>query len=474
MAGEWNSYDQEDTTWDTTDLGKQGGDSFTVTYDAAGRAVTIETPGGAETFTTHDGEHWRAQAERELAARGYGNRWTRWEQTDDGQFTMSAARRRWPDSDTPRPNPATPQESAQPEPAGVWVPSDDGSWEARPVADDSEPGRVRVFPQYSWPVYGGALDDAEQKITVTDWRKEGQAAAQAEATRQIEETLGSPQDTDGTAWWLGPARKDTFRWNPPKGTPRNALPVDPVHPPTWNPTLVPLENPPAGKDLREKLRDGEISLTDWEEAIPPAVQQDRYADRLAHQREHRGPGTDPAPGYTEHAAGCGTCQDLDAGGDGIGRRLRVTTGPPADTDDDLYPVKFTFTGGAEAGDIRHHAFETAADALHTHIATWRIPDDLTGVLDTDSFIASIGPFIAEVGAALTEVAQKLGGGQTPVAPVVAEVLEEFATSLQVMSETGAEVHTEWQNNPENAHDLARAHGDIPNAHLFNVQPEGSR
>lgn len=123
---------------------------------------------------------------------------------------------------------------------------------------------------------------------------------------------------------------------------------------------------------------------------------------------------------------------------------------------------------SDAQSVTHPAWEAALSALHDSVATYEIPDDGTGVLDVDAFIASIGGYVNGLAGVLAAIADRLGGGQTPIAPVVAEVLADFAGALQVMSGEAGEVYQQWVDNEDNAHDLRRARGEIPGANLFNV------
>jgi hypothetical protein len=488
-----------------------------------------------------------------------------------------------------------------------------------PAGQPPQYGRVRVFPQYTFPVHqpgpGGA--GLNQTITVVDWHKQGAGWAEAEARRQVGAALGGPPNEDGPAggaWWMGQGSREQYRWQPLKGTPRGALPVNPDEQPAWQPepretaipagetgpeTGLPRADPyadqakqPAGKptwatparerrrenrpeDIRpedpaagetrvgpggetitpearaqlvaeaaaagvpfalapsdlevgDRVRDngrGELAtvaevsdgrvVLDYgreltpgvpgsqrsnlgadvllsgavqripldatraslEELFPPAEQAERYQARRAHHEEQRGTGRRARNGYRKHKAGCPTCTDIDAGGDGTGRPLRVVETPPA-ADGSSAGRRFTYAGGVgggrggtaagDVGAIRHSAWEAAMDAVRDHAGTWTIPDDGTGVLDTDAYLASIGGYVGALGGVLEQLAERLGGGQTPIAPVVGEALADFAVALGVMSEEAEAVYQQWAGNEDNAHDLRRARGEIPGAELFNV------
>jgi hypothetical protein len=549
-------------SWDTTELGKLGGETYSADYHPDRNVVRITTPDGHEEFPV-DAGGWEQQATRELAARGYGARWNRWEDGPDGTRVMSTARTRYPDAEVRR----APAPTPVPEPPAAWVPGPDAaSWtphQAEPVAtgEASAYGRVRVYPSYTFPVHqskpgGIGLD---QQITVTDYNKQGRAWAEGEARRQVGDALGDAKDAD---WWMGRAKKDSVRWLPYKGTPRDALPVNPAEQPAWQPERPETETAPAPAAPGTGTETGEIGAAErrrrvdaaaaegtpfvlaaddvkagdrvldtgngelgtvtavderggvtvdygreltpghpgssgvhmlstaleagalqkvpagstpalLEDRRPPAEQATRYAERQDHHREHRGEGKRAKKGYRAHARGCSTCSDIDQGGDGVGRKLAVVAPAPTPVEPaEEYPIRFTFTGGAGAGDdegeVRHWAFEAALDALRDHVGGWVIPDDRSGVLDTDAFIASIGGYVNGVGAVLASIAAKVGGGQTPIAPVVAELMDEFASALEAMASEAAEVYQQWRENDDNAHDLRRAEGEIPGAHLFNV------
>lgn len=371
---------------------------------------------------------------------------------------------------------------------------------AGPPAPEPEFGRVRVYPRYTFPLHGAA---AGEQITVTDWLKQGSAWAEAEAKRQVTATLGPPS---GVAWWLGRAARDQYRWLPLKGTPRDQLPDEARISAPWSPAPTPAETasvpaaetetvplaamserllgprPPAWSPAPTETETAPPAMSErlfgptaaeTEERFPPAEQATRYAARRSHHEAERGTGRRARNGYRKHKAGCATCSDIDRGGDGTGRPLRVLA-PPANADPaEKYPVKFTFTGGAGAAggddaEIRHWAWEQAMDALRDQVGGWVIPDDGTGVLDTDSFIASIGGYVGGLGEILGRLAEELGGGQTPIAAVVGEAWADFATALGVMSAEAAEVYARWTDNEDNAHDLRRARGEIKGAELFNV------
>ena len=578
--------------------------------------------------------------------------------TDPTSDQQRRPARRRPRRTPPRPAPADPvaaggQDQTPPAVAddttSVWVPDPDAaSWSAHQtnppasaVGDQPQRGRVRVFPTYDFPVYqshpgGIGLD---QTITITDWRKQGAQWAEQEARRQVGAALGTDPDENGDlSWWMGRPKKGTFRWLPYKGTPRDALPVNPEEQTVWEPArpdpageqvvhaeekaasaedqvraalrdiitsrpedsrgnLVHLAelrarltgltrseqddalralsrqdpafdlypNPArnehtereqaaglelggeqqhlvgytggrqtvadagaavgepvlrpgdvqpgdevydsgAGENATVAAADGEsvtidygretipgipqsrqLRIPDWgltpgvlrrtsadlpgggerrmtadiggravaqEEARPPADQAARFAERRGHYLTWRGDGDVPAPGYAEHAAGCGVCSDMDRGGDGVGRRLRVRAGAVP-----------TFMGGVP-GQARHPAVEAVLDAAHTHIAAYAIPDDLTGVRDVDSLVGSLGPLMEGIGASLTGLAAVFG--ESPVHASVVEMLGEFAGSFSTMADSAGEVYAEWRDNPDNAHDRRRAFGQIPRASLFNV------
>jgi hypothetical protein len=452
-----------------------------------------------------------------------------------------------------------------------------------PAGQPPQYGRVRVFPQYTFPVHqpgpGGA--GLNQTITVVDWHKQGAGWAEAEARRQVGAALGGPPNEDGPAggaWWMGQGSRDNYRWQPLKGTPRGALPVNPDEQPAWQPepretavspgetgpetgpspadpaagetrvgpggeTITPEERAQlvaeaaaagvpfvltpgdavVGDRVRDNGRGGELAtvveaddgrvVLDYgreltpgvpgsqrsnmgadvllsgsvqripldatraslEELYSPAQQAERYQARRAHHEEQRGTGRRARNGYRKHKANCPTCTDIDAGGDGTGRPLRVVETPPA-ADGSSAGRRFTYAGGVggassaagDVGAIRHSAWEAAMDALRDHAGAWTIPDDGSGVLDTDAYLASIGGYVGALGGVLEQLAERLGGGQTPIAPVVGEALGDFAVALGVMSEEAEVVYRQWTENEDNAHDLRRARGEIPGAELFNV------
>lgn len=117
-------------------------------------------------------------------------------------------------------------------------------------------------------------------------------------------------------------------------------------------------------------------------------------------------------------------------------------------------------------EISHEAWQAVAAALNDNVATWEIPDDGTGVLDTDMFIASIGGFMNSFTGVLDQVAEYLAEG--PANIVVVEQLREFSTALSAMAGDAAQVYEQWTSNEDNAHDLRRARGEIQRAELFNV------
>lgn len=231
-----------------------------------------------------------------------------------------------------------------------------------------------------------------------------------------------------------------------------------------------------GGALQQVPRDA--TYASLEDRKPPAEQAYRYDQRRAHYDEEHGPGKRGKKGWTAHKRGCRVCSDIDDGGDGTGRRLHavppVETGPaPAETGPvggGTEPRRYAWAGAGDGTEIRHWRWDAAHDALQDHVAAWTIPGDGTGVLDTDSFIASIGGYVVGLAAVLAQLGEDFGSGETPIAPVVGETLADFAASLAVMAGEAAAVHERWQTNEDNAHDLRRAHGEIPGAHLFNVAP----
>jgi hypothetical protein len=217
-----------------------------------------------------------------------------------------------------------------------------------------------------------------------------------------------------------------------------------------------------------------------EDRRPPAEQAARYAERRAHYEEHHGPGKRGKKGWTAHRRGCRVCTDIDAGGDGTGRQLQSVPPVPTVAETETAAGGTGPAGGGEPSryvwaspgdgetDVRHWRFAAALDALQDHVAGWVIPEDGTGVLDTDSFIASIGPYVGALGTVLGELGEQFGSGETPIAPVVGETLADFAAAFTAMAGEAAEVYERWVSNEDNAHDLRRARGEIPGAHLFNV------
>jgi hypothetical protein len=570
---------------DLTELGQQGGDTFDVRYDQASHTVTINGADGPESFTVDPTGDWRQQAALEMATRGYGARWSNWEYAHDGGAVMSAARASYPDQADD--GPGWEAGAATYSAAAAAAPETP----AAPPVDYTPPeyGRVRVYPQYTFPVYQSGVGGIglDQEITVTDWDKQGRDWAEAEARRQVAEALGGPPNEDGIPggpWWMGQATKGEHRWRPVKGTPRSAKPNDGLPEPLpwrpWRPAetetdpVSPDEKWPAGyerdispaeydrqvaeaaaagtpfvldarevqpgdqvlygEDLarvaevdgdrvtidhgreltpgvpgsrrssfgRESLLGGPLrkvpnnaTYASLEDRRPPAEQAARYAERRAHYDEMHGPGKRGKKGWTAHKRGCRTCADIDDGGDGTGRRLHAVppapasvpaeTAPvsPAETAETAapapaggaedYPVRFTWAAGS-AGDtgeeVRHWRWEAALDALQDHVGAWTIPDDGTGVLDVDSFISSIGGYVQDLAGVMGQLGEQFSSGETPIAPVVGETLADFAGALGTMAGEAAEVHERWQGNEDNAHDLRRARGEIPGAHLFNVAP----
>ncbi len=123
---------------------------------------------------------------------------------------------------------------------------------------------------------------------------------------------------------------------------------------------------------------------------------------------------------------------------------------------------------ADAQEVTHAAWEGPLTALQESVVTYEIPDDGTGVLDVDSFIASIGGFMVGFAEVLDSVAEYLADGPTNV--LVVEQLKEFSGAVAAMGNDAAEVYQQWRTNEDNAHDLRRAEGEIQRAELFNVNP----
>jgi hypothetical protein len=497
-----------DDGWDTTELGRQGGEAYDVRFDRATGTVTVTGAGGEpESFEVDAGGDWRGQAARELAARGYGARWTRWDDTDDGAVLSVA-----------RTSAEAPADDDWERGAASYSAAAAEAPEPPPRPAPRELGRVRVYPTYTFPVYqsGPGGIGLDQTITITDWDKQGRQWAEAEARRQVTEALGEPSDDAvGGAWWMGRGSKDAFRWQPEKGTPRSAKPFDGMpEPPPWEPERpepaaetaaetgpevaeTVAETGPAGGETEPAVPGSSAwyaeqeakgrTPAEIEESLPPDVQAQRYADRKDHHETWRGTGKRARNGYPAHRKGCRVCQDIDAGGDGVGRRMHVVAPAPAappvvfvapaeapapapsSPRGEAGPVRFTFAGD-EATEVRHWRWEGALDALQDQVGGWEIPPDGSGVLDTDSFIASIGGYVQGLAGVLGQLGEQFGSGETPIAPVVGETLADFAAALGVMSAEAAEVHQRWTENDDNAHDLRRARGEIPGAHLFNVTP----
>lgn len=126
------------------------------------------------------------------------------------------------------------------------------------------------------------------------------------------------------------------------------------------------------------------------------------------------------------------------------------------------------TSNGADGESLHPSWEAAVAALQDNVQGWEIPDDGTGVLDTDAFIGSIGAFLNAFAAVLDDRAEYFGGGETPIATSVGETCAEFANSLRAMAGDADQVYEEWRTNDDNAHDLRRAEGDVPRPELFNV------
>ncbi len=120
----------------------------------------------------------------------------------------------------------------------------------------------------------------------------------------------------------------------------------------------------------------------------------------------------------------------------------------------------------DAQEVTHAAWEAALSTLNDSVATYEIPDDGNGVLDVDSFIASIGGFMIGFAGVLDQVGAYLAEG--PTNQVVVEQLAEFSTAISAMGGDAAQVYESWRNNEDNAHALRRAEGEINQAHLFNV------
>jgi hypothetical protein len=120
----------------------------------------------------------------------------------------------------------------------------------------------------------------------------------------------------------------------------------------------------------------------------------------------------------------------------------------------------------DAQEVTHPTWEAALSALQDSVATYEIPDDGTGVLDVDSFIASIGGFMNGYSSVLDQVAAYLAEG--PTNAVVVEQLAEFSAAISAMASDAAQVYEMWRTNEDNAHDLRRAEGEINGAELFNV------
>jgi hypothetical protein len=133
-------------------------------------------------------------------------------------------------------------------------------------------------------------------------------------------------------------------------------------------------------------------------------------------------------------------------------------------------TKIPMAGNAAAPDateVRHPAFEAALSAMQENVGGYEIPDDGTGVLDVDAFIASIGGFMQGAAQVLEDVASYLSEG--PTNQVVCEQLNEFSEAIRAMGTDAGEVYETWRTNEDNAHDLRRAEGEINQAALFNVQ-----
>jgi hypothetical protein len=575
--------------WDLTDLGRQSsGETYDVRYDPASGTVTVNGAGMAPESFEVDPSDWQRQATRELAARGYGARWTQWDDAAGGASVMSAAR-----VDAPAPAAGGDgQGDGDPgwEGAASYSAAAAEAPEPPPRPEPRELGRVRVYPTYTFPVYqsGEGGIGLDQEITITDWDKQGRDWAEAEARRQVAEALGGPphdESVQGGAWWMGRPVKDAFRWQPEKGTPRSAKPFDGMpEPPPWQPerpepaagtgpetaetgpagagtdpaagetrtgpdgeTITPEERArliaeaaaagtpfvltPADVQPGDQVLDGEelarvtevdasgvvidhgqertpgvpgsrysrvldsaleggmlrkvpadATYASLEERRPPAEQAERYAERRAHYEEHHGPGKRGKKGWTAHKRGCRVCQDIDAGGDGVGRRLQVVREPAETPAVAETPAPAPSGGGSsytgerftlapdDGSEIRHWRFEHALDTLQDQVGGWQIPDDGTGVLEVDSFIASIGGYVNGLAGVLAQLGEQFGSGETPIAPVVGETLTDFASALDVMAGEAAEVYQRWTDNEDNAHDLRRARGEVPGAHLFNVSP----
>lgn len=101
--------------------------------------------------------------------------------------------------------------------------SDAATWSANPEPESAEPvldyeppkyGRVRVYPIYIFAAYD-PTDPEVDEIWITDWDKAGKEAARQAA-------LAEAAKCGGTVGRL--LRKDSFRWLPYAGTPRDARP----------------------------------------------------------------------------------------------------------------------------------------------------------------------------------------------------------------------------------------------------------
>ena len=128
----------------------------------------------------------------------------------------------------------------------------------------------------------------------------------------------------------------------------------------------------------------------------------------------------------------------------------------------------TSSGGREA---THPAIIAVMETISEQIANYAIPEqgeshEDNSILDVDSFLGSLGALREHLGLAFVSVAETFDEG--PVFHTVCEALRECGGADVNMADELEGVHTEWQNNPENAHDLARGRGEIVGAELFNV------
>ncbi len=120
---------------------------------------------------------------------------------------------------------------------------------------------------------------------------------------------------------------------------------------------------------------------------------------------------------------------------------------------------------ADTSTAMHPAVDAVLETIHDQLGTYEIPEE-GGVLDVDALFGSLNPLMEGFGDTLKVLADKFG--DSPVHGEVVEMLAAFASSLASMADDAAEVHQQWQTNPDNEHDLRRARGEITNASLFNV------